>query len=77
VEKTVTKKEMLRKILGPVVLDALSDTYKINTSSPSDKQLALIDAITELLYPKIDSKLGVKDFKDILGDDNEDLSNSV
>jgi hypothetical protein len=67
----MTKKEMLKRIIEPVVLKALSDTYQINTSSPSDKQLALVESIADLLYSKLSDKLGVKELKEILGEKDE------
>jgi hypothetical protein len=67
----MTKKDMLKRIVEPVVLQALSNTYKINTSSPSDKQLALVESIADLLYPKLSDKLGVKELREILGEKDE------
>ena len=64
----MTKVDLMRRILEPVVTKALSDQYGLKPDSITEKQMGLIDQIWEGIYEKFSPHLGIKELKEILGE---------
>lgn len=64
----MTKKQLLFKIVSPMIVSGLSRAYQLNASALSEKQEKLVDLVCEDIYSKFEDKLSLKDLQEMYGE---------
>lgn len=68
----MNKPVIFKKIVGPMVWEALKKAYGINVTAPSEKQEAFVEELASSLYEKVGCRLDKTTLREIYGD-NDDL----
>lgn len=72
----MTKKQLFGRAIEPIIWLAMSDAYGTSIGKYTEKQKAFLVGIVDGIYDTLESKISIKDLKEILGDKDE-ISDSL